>query len=56
MTAETDVPVKEENHDGGHQRARARLMPLFTRPVQRQRWEDTQIRPVVQWGDLFFGA
>ena len=28
--------------------------PLYTRPVQRQRWNDTQINPHVNWGHLFF--
>ena len=28
--------------------------PLWKRPVQRQKWGDTQIHPVVNWGDLFF--
>lgn len=57
MTTETGVPVKQdEEHshvEQTHHRHNA-LMPLFTRPVQRQRWGDTQIQPVVNWGDLFF--
>jgi hypothetical protein len=32
----------------------AAILPLYTRPIQRQRWGDTQIHPVVNWGDLFF--
>jgi hypothetical protein len=28
--------------------------PLYTRPLQRQKWGDAQIHPVVNWGDLFF--
>jgi hypothetical protein len=41
--AETGVPVTWKHP-----------FPLFTRPIQRQRWNDTQIHPVVNWGDLFF--
>lgn len=28
--------------------------PLFSKPVQRQRWGDQQFHPVINWGDLFF--
>lgn len=62
MTAETAVPAKEEavvlakdeqdHHEHGYHHRR--FMPLVSRPIQRQRWSDTQIRPVVNWGDLFF--
>lgn len=41
MTADTGVPASP-------------LMPFFTRPVQRQKWGDTQVKPIVNWGDLFF--
>jgi len=27
---------------------------FFSPPIQRQKWGDTQIRPHVNWGDLFF--
>jgi len=55
-TAETGVPMKQdEHHDEAQQdHERSVLMPLFTRPVQRQRWNDTQVPPIVNWGDLFF--
>jgi hypothetical protein len=28
--------------------------PLYCRPVQRQKWGDTQIKPHTNWGDTFF--
>lgn len=30
------------------------LVALFSPPLQRQKWGDTQILPRVNWGDLFF--
>jgi hypothetical protein len=41
--AETGVPV-----------TRKYPFPFFARPIQRQRWNDTQTHPVVDWGDTFF--
>ena len=54
MTAETGDPMKEQELHHDQQPRKSALTPLVTRPIQRQRWEDTQIRPVVNWGDLFF--
>jgi hypothetical protein len=33
---------------------RPSLLLLYSRPVQRQKWGDTQILPRIDWGDLFF--
>ena len=33
---------------------RPSLLLLYSRPVQRQKWGDTQVLPRVDWGDLFF--
>jgi hypothetical protein len=29
-------------------------VPFYARPKQRQRWDDTQLQPHVNWGDLFW--
>jgi hypothetical protein len=43
--------VKE--HDGEHAQ-KQKMMPLFSRPKQRQRWGDNQVHPHTDWGDIFF--
>lgn len=40
-----------EEHDGEH--ALKKMMPLFSRPKQRQRWGGHQAHST-SWGDVFF--
>ena len=42
-----------EEHDGEHAQTK-KMMPLFSRPKQRQRWGDNQAHPHTDWGDIFF--
>lgn len=49
----------EESHLLHHQESSSsrRLeedVPLYARPRQRQRWDDHQVQPHVNWGDLFW--
>eukprot|EP00934_Nitzschia_sp_Nitz4_P007984 Nitzschia sp. Nitz4//scaffold8_size234185//202587//204558//NITZ4_001296-RA/size234185-processed-gene-0.405-mRNA-1//-1//CDS//3329559923//7974//frame0 len=41
----------EGDHDHDHGEGNA---PLYSRPVQRQKWGEAQIRPHTNWGDTFF--
>lgn len=40
--------------EGVQKRMKERMFPLYTKPIQRQKWGDHQLHPVVNWGDLFF--
>ncbi|KAL7539976.1 hypothetical protein ACHAXR_009774 [Thalassiosira sp. AJA248-18] len=44
--------IDEDGHfiDGAHEST----LPLYSPPVQRQRWGEDQMLPHVNWGDLFF--
>ena len=47
----------EEHHHHRHpthHRDLSAVVPLYSRPVQLQRWGETQLLPHVNWGDLFF--
>lgn len=49
--------VAEECEDDGveyHHHEHSLGIPWYCRPVQRQRWDDDQVLPHVDWGDLFF--
>jgi hypothetical protein len=41
-----------EEHDGDH--AAKKMMYLFSRPKQRQRWGAHQAHPKTNWPDVFF--
>ena len=43
------VDDHNEHHDGLEQE-----FPLYSRPVQRQRWGEEQPHPHTNWGDTFF--
>lgn len=45
--------TKEEGEES-EQQSPDFSFPFFTKPVQRQRWGDTQIHPHTNWGDTFF--
>jgi hypothetical protein len=51
----------EEKHSDDHgveehgvEHAPEKMMPLFSRPKQRQRWGDHQAHPHTDWSDVFF--
>ena len=47
--------VSSSSHQHAHassQRHISEKVPLYARPRQRQRWDETQILPHVNWGDL----
>jgi hypothetical protein len=43
------TPVHEK-----HQRSQSFSIPWYCRPVQHQQWDDNQVLPHINWGDLFF--
>jgi len=47
-TRDGSIIVPEENHDNGSR------TPWYNPPIQRQRWDEEQRLPHVNWGDLFF--
>mmetsp|Transcript_47898 Transcript_47898/g.73038 ORF Transcript_47898/g.73038 Transcript_47898/m.73038 type:complete len:540 (-) Transcript_47898:96-1715(-) len=49
--------TNEHHDDGGHGHdsdGGKFHVPLYSRPVQRQKWGDHQIHPHANWGDTFF--
>lgn len=54
--------IHEENEEGdshhghghGHNHNHSLRIPFYSRPAQRQMWDDDQVLPHVNWGDLFF--
>ena len=41
-------------HHHGSARHISEKVPLYARPRQRQRWDESQVLPHVNWGDLYF--
>ena len=47
----------DDNHHGEHDDPHGGIeqeFPLYSRPVQRQRWGEEQPHPHTNWGDTFF--
>jgi hypothetical protein len=43
------------NHHHHHRhRSLSDQMPWYTPPMQRQRWDEEQLTPHTEWGDIFF--
>lgn len=42
------------HHHHGSVRRLHESVPLYAKPMQRQRWDDVQVLPHVNWGDLYF--
>jgi hypothetical protein len=56
MTADHH-PTEDSGLLHQHSKSLRRLdeaVPFYARPKQRQRWDDTQMQPHVNWGDLFW--
>jgi len=45
---------KNEEGDSHHGHGHNLRIPFYSRPAQRQMWDDDQVLPHVNWGDLFF--
>ena len=44
----------ESYQNPNHRHKHSLSIPWYCRPVQRQRWDDDQVLPHINWGDLFF--
>lgn len=53
---ETRKPAHDGGMEGSHNDHHSHNLnvPWYNRPVQRQRWDDDQVLPHINWGDLFF--
>jgi len=49
-----DAPGAEDGTVSGEDHGHGSRTPWYNPPIQRQRWDEDQILPHINWGDLFF--
>ena len=49
-----DAPEAEDETVSGEDHGHGSRTPWYGPPIQRQRWDEDQILPHVNWGDIFF--
>lgn len=58
LKSSTSADHDEDHHGGDHHHGSSRRLheavPAYAAPKQRQRWDDVQMLPHVNWGDLYF--
>jgi len=49
-----DAPGAEDGTVSGEDDGHGSRTPWYNPPIQRQRWDEDQVLPHVNWGDIFF--